>query len=128
MPGGRPTEYTQETIDAAWEYVNGGWQKVEGAVIPSLVGMCRVINRGKSTIYDWAKDPEKEFSDIVQALNELQEEILANKGLVGDFNASITKLIMTKHGYSDKQEVQQTTKLSLSGISDEELERIVSDS
>lgn len=123
MAGGRPTEYTQDIIDKAWSYVNGGWEK-EGAPIPSLVGMCRVLNRGKSTIYDWAKDPEKQFSDIVEALNELQEEILASKGLTGDFNSSITKLMMTKHGYSDKQDISQTTTISVNGMSDEELERI----
>lgn len=124
MPGGRPTEYNQEIIDKAWDYVNGGWES-EGGVIPSLVGMCRVLNRGKSTIYDWAKDPNKEFSDIVEALNELQEEILARNGLTGDFNSSITKLLMSKHGYSDRQEITQETKISFDQLSDAELERIV---
>jgi predicted RNA-binding protein with PUA-like domain len=120
----RPTNYSQELVDKAWEYVDGGWES-HSSTIPSVVGLCRVINRSKSTIYDWAKDPEKEFSDIVEALNELQEQILKEKGLLGDFNASITKLILTKHGYSDKTEVQQETKLSIEGLSDAELERIV---
>lgn len=124
MAAGRPTEYSPEIVQAAWDYVDGGW-KENGASIPSLVGMCRVLKRGKSTLYDWAKDPTKEFSDIIESLNELQEEILAENGLTGEFNASITKLLLTKHGYSDKQEVSQETKLSINGLSDAELERIV---
>ena len=120
----RPTNYNQELVDQAWGYVDGGWQE-HSNTIPSVVGLCRVINRSKSTIYDWAKDPGKEFSDIVEALNELQEQILKEKGLLGDFNASITKLILTKHGYSDRQEVTQETKISFDQLSDEELEHIV---
>lgn len=124
MPGGRPTKYNQEVVDKAWDYINGEWQDGD-SVIPSLVGMCRYLKRGKSTLYDWAKDPEKEFSDIVEALNELQEEILANSGLAGTFNPTITKLIMGKHGYSDRQEVQQETRINVNQLSDAELERIV---
>lgn len=124
MPGGRPTEYNQDVIDSAWEYVNGGW-KDGGSPIPSLVGMCRVLNRGKSTIYDWVKDPDKEFSDIVSALNERQEEILVSNGLLNEFQASVTKLLLTKHGYSDRVEQNTTAVVKVTGeMSDEELERI----
>lgn len=122
---GRPTAYNDDVVAKAWEYVDSGWEDGE-AVIPSLVGMCRYLERGKSTLYDWAKDPNKQFSDIIEALNERQEEILATSGLKGDFNSTIAKLMMTKHGYSDKQEVSQETKLSINGLSDAELERIVS--
>jgi hypothetical protein len=31
--------------------------------------------------------------------------LLIDGGLIGDFNPTITKLMLTKHGYSDKQEV-----------------------
>ncbi|WP_415843310.1 terminase small subunit [Xenorhabdus thuongxuanensis] len=30
---------------------------------------------------------------------------LINKGLTGDFNSTIAKMMLTKHGYSDKQEI-----------------------
>ena len=35
--------------------------------------------------------------------------MLINGGLMGDFNASIAKVMMTKHGYSDKQEIDNTS-------------------
>ena len=37
-----------------------------------------------------------------------QEKDLINKGLTGDFNSTITKLILTKHGYSDKQDIDHS--------------------
>jgi len=30
---------------------------------------------------------------------------LVNKGLTGDFNATITKLMLANHGYSEKQSI-----------------------
>jgi hypothetical protein len=42
---------------------------------------------------------------------EKQERELLNNGLSGDFNYSITKMMLSKHGYSD------ATKQELSGPS-----------
>jgi len=47
-------------------------------------------------------DIYQEFSDILKELDADQEIKLLNSGLTGDFNSTITKLILTKHGYSDK--------------------------
>jgi hypothetical protein len=38
----------------------------------------------------------------------LQERTLLNGGLGKDFNPVITKLVLGKHGYSEKQEIQHT--------------------
>jgi len=100
---GRPTDYTQWAVDAAWAYVDGFAD--HGHAVPSVVGLCKVINRGKSTVYDWAKDDEKEFSDILSAIKENQELVTFNKALLGEYNASIAKLLLGKHGYHDKQEL-----------------------
>lgn len=124
---GRPTEYTEEIIEQSWEYVNGGW-KERSNTVPSVVGLCKYIGRGKSTVYDWAKDKEKVFSDILEAIMETQEEILTEKGLLKEFDSPLTKMFLTKHGYSDKQEIEQKTQHSFGKVSDEELERIVADS
>ena len=102
MPAGRPTEYNDEVVAKAWEYIDN--YETYGHAIPSLVGLCKVLNRGKSTLYDWAKDPEKEFSDILEAINENQELVTFNAALRGDYNASIAKLLLGKHGYHDKQD------------------------
>jgi len=103
MPAGRPSEYSQEIVDKAKHYIEN--YEEFGDAVPSVVGMCRAINRGKSTIYDWAKDDDKEFSDILAQINELQELVTFNKSLTGEYNATIAKLLLGKHGYHDKQDV-----------------------
>ena len=103
MPGGRPTEYTEEIAAQARDYIEN--YADHDHAVPSVVGMCAVVGRAKSTIYDWAKDPGKEFSDILAEINEKQELVTFNKALTGEYNAAIAKLLLGKHGYHDKQDV-----------------------
>ena len=63
----------------------------------------------RDTIYEWAKqDPD--FSDIVRRLMQSQADKLLQNGLAGRWNASITKLILSKHGYVEKQETDLRVK------------------
>lgn len=98
----RPTSYSKELEQEAWAYVDGYAE--HGHAFPSVVGLCKVINRAKSTIYDWAEDKEKEFSDILAAIKENQELVTFSKAMIGEYNASIAKLLLGKHGYHDKQD------------------------
>lgn len=76
----------------------------EGDIIPSIEGLAYYLNIARSTLYKY-EDEDTEFSDIVERIRTLQGKMLISGGLVGDFNASITKVILTKHDYSDKQEI-----------------------
>lgn len=103
MPAGRPTEYTEEILDKARVYLE---VLPEDEVYPSIAGLATFIGVARSTIYDWAsQESKKEFSDILEQILAKQEKELGNKGLKGEFNSTITKLMLTKHGYSDKQEL-----------------------
>lgn len=107
MAGGRPTDYTQEIIDKAKSYLTE-WEN-QGQVIPSVAGLASFLKIARSTIYEWATHEDKaEFSDILEGILSLQEEIALNKGLSNDFNSTIVKLLLGKHGYSDKAETQLT--------------------
>ncbi|MCL4120387.1 UNVERIFIED_CONTAM: hypothetical protein GTU68_040713 [Idotea baltica] len=99
----RLTSYNDEIVRDAWAYV-ADYNEIHDQRFPTVVGLCQVIDRSKSTIYEWAKDKEREFSDILEAIAEIQELKLVGGGISGDFNSTITKLMLTKHGYSDKQE------------------------
>lgn len=99
---GRPVSFTNELQEQAWDYVEN--YADHGHAFPSLVGLCSVINRAKSTVYDWAKREDNDFSDILAAINEKQELVTFNKAMTGEYNASIAKLLLGKHGYSDKQD------------------------
>jgi hypothetical protein len=97
---GRPSDYTPEIVEKAWAYVNGGWEEV-GDPVPSVAGLACEIGIRRETCHVWAKDETKEFSNILSAIAEKQERQLLRGGLSNVFNASITKMMMTKHGYSD---------------------------
>ena len=97
-PGGRPTDYTEEILDLAQDYVDNCPDNV-----PTIVGLCKHIGRGSTTVYVWRDDPEKaEFRDILLQVMDNQHCELVNKGLIGEFNPAVTKMILTKHGYSEK--------------------------
>lgn len=100
--GGRPTKLTDELKVKARNYELVF--REEGDIIPSIEGLAYYLNIARSTLYKY-EDEDAEFSDIVERVKTLQGKMLISGGLVGDFNASITKVILTKHDYSDKQEI-----------------------
>jgi len=108
MPAGRPTYYTPELVAKAWEYANGGWI-VAGDPVPSVAGLACEIGVRRETCHAWAKDETKEFSNILGVIAENQERQLVKNGLLGEFSSPITKMMMTKHGYSDKLEQDHTS-------------------
>ena len=108
---GRPSKYTPELLDMAREYIDGGW-KDTGRVIPSHIGLALHLGISTSALYSWGKDDEKsEFVDILARIMGLQHEELINNGLTGDFNSAITKLVLGKHGYHERQEVDMSAKV-----------------
>jgi hypothetical protein len=107
----RPTDYNEEILAKAISYVDNYDTEGLDHAIPSVAGLARYLGVARSTIYDWASQEEKKaFSDILQTLLAEQENTLINKGLTSKFNSTITKLILTKHGYSDKMETDITSK------------------
>lgn len=118
---GRPTKYSDELEQEAWDYIDN--YKKHDHAIPSVVGLCQVLKLTRTTLYDWAKDKNKEFSYILESLNQKQELVTFNKSLTNEYNASIAKLLLGKHGYHDKQETKSTIDVQLTDLSDEELDR-----
>jgi len=101
---GRPPKYNDEILEQAYEYLIGGWKEV-GQVVPSKVGLALYLGVVSSTVDAWCNDENKEdFSGICKAVMDMQHSCLMNNGLTGLFTAPITKMMMTKHGYSDKVE------------------------
>ncbi|MGB3727474.1 MAG: terminase small subunit [Glaciecola sp.] len=108
MAGGRPTKYSEETVETAEDYIVNFSDY--GDAIPSVVGLAVALKTHRDTIYAWAKEEGKEsFSDIVKRLSTNQERKLLNGGLDNSFNPTIAKLLLGKHGYSDKTETDITS-------------------
>jgi hypothetical protein len=108
MPAGRPSKYSDETCRKARLYVDGGYAEL-GDVVPQIAGLACVIGINRDTVYEWASDPEKkEFSDIVAGCLSTQERKLVNGSLKGELNPTITKLLLTKHGYTERIQQELT--------------------
>lgn len=104
MTIGRPTKYSKAILAKANDYL-ANYKTVYGDEIPSVVGLSLVLDIRRNTLYDWASQGDKEeFSNILEKINEKQHQVLISNGLNGSFNAQITKLVLGKHGYHDKQE------------------------
>lgn len=106
----RPTIYNEEYITKTKEYINSCIDDMEAKKVslPSIEGLAVYLDINKDTVYEWCKD-NKEFSDVIQQVRDLQATRLINNGLAGTYNATITKLILGKHGYRESSETDVTT-------------------
>jgi len=118
---GRPVEYTPNHLEKAKEYLSkcedteriietksGGFIKLN-VDLPSLVGLADYLDIARATVYEW-QDTYDEFSDICDKVLQEQYKRLTNNGLAGTYNPTIAKLLLTKHGLSDKVEADLSTK------------------
>lgn len=105
----RPTSLTPELIEKAQDYLEN-YEDFD-QVVPTVAGLALHIGVSRAVIYDWEKKPDvdPEFLDILNAIKEWQEIKLVNGGLTSQFNSVIAKMMLTKHGYSDKQEIDHTS-------------------
>jgi len=113
---GRPLTYSKSIIEKAKQYIHQ-CKDVEGdkekglntkVNIPTKGGLAVALGVSRETLYAWAGDYE-EFSDIMEELGSIQEERLINNGLSGAYNPTITKVLLTKHGYNDKIDTDFTS-------------------
>lgn len=120
----RPTIYNKEILDKAKKYVDvsedtseqqtigmsaKGTELFKNKVIvhlPTIEGLALYLEIHKDTIYEWEKI-HPEFSDVIGDLRAKQAKELINKGLSGDYNPTIAKVLLTKHGY--REGIDQTT-------------------
>lgn len=123
MPAGRPPTYSEEIVLKAREYLDSCIDEEKQVVkqssekyemfdnklkvkIPTKGGLAVYLGVSRETLYAWAKEYE-EFSDIMEQMGAIQEERLINNGLSGDYNSTISKVLLTKHGY--REGIDQTT-------------------
>lgn len=123
---GRPTDYNDQILSSAWHYLESCEDAEEQIItgqsekgfttfgnkvtvkLPSIEGLALFIGIHKDTVYEWEKI-HPEFSDVINVLRNKQVERLINKGLSGDYNANIAKLLLSKHGYTEKQQLEHST-------------------
>lgn len=103
----RPTHYGDEIVRRSKEYLDN--YEAQGDVIPSVAGLAVFLGRSRTLLHDWAADEDKkEFKDILEQIGAKQEMVTLNNALAGNFNATIAKLLLGKHGYHEKVDNQLT--------------------
>lgn len=113
MTAGRPTEYNEAMLLKAQEYLSWANDTVDSngttqIRLPKAEGMALYIGIHRSTLYRWAEE-HPEFSDILERMNQIQADRVIDKAMSGQYNSQIAKLLLGKHGYSDKQEIDHTS-------------------
>lgn len=125
--GGRPTKYTKDITEKAEKYLSECIDTTEQVVtgesgkftsykekikvnLPTIEGLAVYLEVHRDTLYEWEKEHD-DFSDIIERLRGSQIKALVNNGLSGDYNPTIAKVLLSKHGYSEKQEIQHSGEI-----------------
>ena len=130
MATGRPTKCTPELLEKTRHYIDN--YESYGDLVPSVAGLCVEIGISRETAHKWRREEEKypEFAGMLMEMLSVQERKLLSGGLGGHMNSNITKLMLCKHGYSDKQETAITgadggpVKMIAAEMSEEEASKI----
>lgn len=117
-PGGRPTKLNAAMIEAAKAYLDDTEIVGVHTLLPTIEGLALHLGITRETVYDWeTKNPE--FSDIVGKLRSAQAQKLIQNSLVGRYNPTIAKLILSgKHGYVEKSEVDNNHSGAVQFVND----------
>jgi len=108
--GGRPSHYNATIIEKTKYYIEN--YKQLGQVIPTQCGLCNYLKISEDSSIRWKKEYD-EFGELLRQIELKQQQELLNNGLAGSFNSAITKLILHKHGYSER--IEQSTDLTSKG-------------
>jgi len=104
---GRPTKYTLEVYDQLNDYFKV-CKKDEN--LPTLEGFAVYIQIGVSTLQDW-RDKYDDFSVAYEYLLNYQAELLLNGSLKGQYNAMISKMMLSaNHGYVERKDITSAGK------------------
>lgn len=108
---GRVTVYTEDMIDAVFEYTDLCESINE---FPTLAGLSTYLGISRETLNVWRKEPEKQaLSDALKDLESKQEHKLVNLGVKKDtYSPFHIFMLKTKYGYVEPKEDQSDLALS----------------
>ena len=107
-PGGRPSEYKPEYVEKVDEYIQLSLKQNKSTTeLPTLVGLAIYLDKVVNTLKNWSKE-HPEFLTALRKLQAYQERELINRGLLGTYNSTIAKLILSSnHGMTER--IDQTS-------------------
>lgn len=122
---GRPTKYEGDiTVQKVYEYVEScgedgveefhktrgeksdSYDRIVKVTIPTIEGLAVYLGVNEDTIREWRKEEDKKaFSVAVDYLFSVHKKRLIQKGLSGEYNSSIVRLLLAPHGYREQTEI-----------------------
>lgn len=107
-PGGRPSEYKPEYVKKVDEYIQLSLKQNKTTTeLPTLVGLAIYFDKVVNTLKNWGKE-HPEFLTALRKLQAYQKRELINRGLLGTYNSTIAKLILSSnHGMTER--IDQTS-------------------
>ena len=110
--------YGQWAINTAINYLRF-YDALYSDRVPTKAGLCRVLEIGKTTLYNWC-EVHPEFGHIVDQMALEKERQTLNAGLDGRFNANIAKVLLAEDGYGDRS--VQDHNFNMSELTDAQLQ------
>lgn len=126
-PVGRPTKYNEDMPAKVDEYLaeckvwwdefhktrgtsSDTFERIVNVKLPMVQGFADYIDVSVDTLYEW-KSKYPDFSDALDKIMKRQHNMLAEGGVAGYFNPTITKLMLSNnHGYREKSDVTTDDK------------------
>lgn len=120
--GGRPTKYTENMPERVLEYLkecqdeydefhktrgekSDSFERVLTVKLPTTYGFAKFIGVDETTIYEWEKNHPL-FSQSLDKIKAEQRQRLLQKGLSGEYNPVIAKLILSaNHDMREKSDM-----------------------
>ena len=107
QPVGRPSKYEPEFIEKVDQYIQRSLKKGDQKELPTMEGLAIYLGVVVNTLKNWSKE-NPEFLTALRRLRDYQKRELINRGLLGTYNPTITKLILSSnHGM--KERLDQTS-------------------
>ena len=124
---GRPTDYEPKFCRKVDVYIgenqdiwtefhktrgikSDSYDRVVEVKLPSRDGFAKYLGVVRQTLDNWSKEHE-EFLDALERIDTEQKLRLQNEGLSGNYNPTISKLLLSaNHGVIEKSETDVTSK------------------
>ena len=103
---GCPTKYNKRIAGKAKEYLRT--YKELDEPIPTLAGLSLFLKLDRETLYRWS-DKYADICGTLRDLKDIQERELLKGSLTGTYNSTIAKLILHKHDYSERKDIDVTS-------------------
>ena len=107
---GRQAFLTPNMVNEAYEYLDSFQDN--GGIVPSKQGLALHLGVAVATLFRWENDKsddKRAIREVIQLTMQLQHEYLVSGGLSSKYNPTITKLMLSKHGYTEADNNQGVT-------------------